>query len=227
MQEVTREYAEQVMSANGWLSYMPEPFRREIFEKAVVISYEPGQAIFRVGDRLGGMYGLVAGSVSINTASDSATPRLVHLGVAGAWTGEGPFLTGQPRRAELRALSAAWMMHIPLEAMEQMARKDSAFIRAVCVNTVLTVDVLVRIVHDLQKRNASRRIASVIHRTAWLGNESIPLSQHDLGIMANASRQQVNATLNKFSKNGWIEYNYRNIFIKNSKEISNHAEQED
>lgn len=227
MQKITREDAEQVMSANGWLSYMPESFRREIFDKAVVIKYKPGQVIYRIGDPLGGMYGLVAGSVSVNSAPDNATPRLIHLGVAGAWTGEGPFLTGQQRRAELRALSTAWMMHVPLEAMEQMARKDSAFIRAVCFNTVLTVDVLMRIVHDLQKHNASRRIASVIHRTAWLGNKSIPLSQHDLGIMANASRQQVNATLNKFSKNGWIEYNYRNIIIKNAKEISNHAENED
>ncbi|MGO4841964.1 Crp/Fnr family transcriptional regulator, partial [Rhizobiaceae sp. 2RAB30] len=58
-----------------------------------------------------------------------------------------------------------------------------------------SVDVLIRIVHDLQIPDASRRIASVLQRATWIGERPIPLTQSEIGVMANASRKQVNAAL--------------------------------
>ncbi|MDW5317166.1 helix-turn-helix domain-containing protein [Rhizobium sp. PL01] len=39
----------------------------------------------------------------------------------------------------------------------------------------------------------------------------IPLSQTDLGIMTNASRQQVNIAMRRFVAAGWVNYTYRSI----------------
>lgn len=215
MLELTREKAEQVMSQGPWLASMTEQFRTELLRHAHLQKFAPDQIIYRYGDAPGGMYGLVAGSLTINSAPSDAIPRLIHLGMAGAWTGEGPFLTGQPRRVELKALGDAWMMHVPLDALEQMAARDPGVWRAVGLNTVLTVDVLVRIIHDLQKRNVQRRIASVLQRAGWLGDMAIPLSQSELGVMANASRQQVNTAMGSFARAGWVNYTYRAVSITN------------
>lgn len=222
--DLTREKAEEVMSQGPWLANMTEPFRSELLRHAHLQRFAPDQIIYRYGDAGGGMYGLVAGSLTINSAPPDAASRLIHLGMPGAWTGEGPFLTGQPRRVELRALGGAWMMHVPLDALGRMAARDSGVSRAIAMNTVFTVDVLLRIIHDLQKRDVGRRIASVLQRASWLGDIPIPLSQSDLGIMANASRQQVNMAMQRFVTAGWVNYTYRSVTVTNPQALRRFSE---
>lgn len=224
MLDLTREQAERVMSEGAWLGSMGERFRTALLRHAHLQKFAPGQIIYRFGDPVGGMYGLVAGSLTINAAPPDAIPRLIHLGMPGTWTGEGPFLTGQPRRIEMRALGGAWMMHVPLDALEQMAARDPGVSRAIGANTAFTVDVLVRIVNDLQKRDVGRRIASVLQRASWLGDMPIPLSQADLGVMANASRQQVNTAMQRFASRGWVRYTYRSITMINPQALRLFAE---
>ncbi|MBL0370918.1 Crp/Fnr family transcriptional regulator [Rhizobium sp. KVB221] len=224
MLDLTREKAEQIMRAGTWLGNMTEPFRTELMRNARLQRFAPDQIIYRYGDPTGGMYGLVAGSLTINSAPPDAVPRLIHLGIPGAWTGEGPFLTGQPRRIELRTLGDSWMMHVPLDALEQMATRDPNVLRAVGLNTVFTVDALIRIVHDLQKRNVGRRIASVLQRAGWLGDVPIPLSQSELGVMANASRQQVNMAMRRFAAAGWVDYTYRSVTVTNPQALGQFSE---
>ena len=211
--DLTLDQAQRVMRSGAWLAHMGEPFQTALLRSAHLIRFAPGQIIYRHGDIGGGMYGLVAGSLTINSAPPELTPQLIHLGMPGAWTGEGPFLTGQPRRIEMRALGVAWMMHVPLDALEQMAAQDPRIVRAVSVNTAFTVDVLVRIIRDLQKRDVNRRVASVIERAGWLGDVPIPLTQSELGIMANASRKQVNAAVSRFASAGWLTSTYRSITV--------------
>ncbi|KSV71560.1 Crp/Fnr family transcriptional regulator [Sinorhizobium sp. Sb3] len=224
MLDLTREKAVEVMSQGPWLANMTEPFRTELLRHAHLQRFAPDQIIYRYGDAVGGMYGLVAGSLTINSAPPDAASRLIHLGMPGAWTGEGPFLTGQPRRVELRALGGAWMMHVPIDALERMAARDPGVSRAIALNTVFTVDVLLRIIHDLQIRDVGRRIASVLQRASWLGDVPIPLSQTDLGIMANASRQQVNMAMQRFVAAGWVNYTYRSITVTNPQALRQFSE---
>ncbi|PJO49115.1 Crp/Fnr family transcriptional regulator [Brucella sp. NBRC 12950] len=224
---MTRKKAEEVMSRGPWLASMSDTFRTELLRHAHLQKFHPNEIIYRHGDLSGGMYGLVAGSLTINSAPSDATPRLIHLGMPGAWTGEGPFLSGQPRRIEMRALGGAWMMHVPLEALEKMAARDSGVFRAIGMNTVITVDVLLRIVHDLQKRDVVRRIAAVLQRAGWLGDMTIGLSQSDLGVMANASRQQVNTAMQRFVAAGWVNHTYRSIIVVNPGALQRFSENEE
>jgi CRP/FNR family transcriptional regulator, cyclic AMP receptor protein len=203
---------------------MPDSFRVKLLKSAFLLRFAPGDILFRYDDPVGGIYGLVAGALTINSAPADAIPRLVHLGMPGSWAGEGCFLTGQRRRAEIRALSEAWTMHVPLDAMEQMTADDPKVVRAFGVISVFIVDVLIRIVHDLQKRDAERRIASVLERAGWLGDVPIPLTQSNLAEMANASRQQVNSAMQRFSEAGWVRYTYRSIDITNPQALRRYAE---
>ncbi len=92
---------------------------------------------------------------------------------------------------------------------------------------MINVDTLLRIIHDLQKPEADRRIASVLQRATWTGEHPIPISQADLGIMANASRKQVNAALQRFAEAGWLEHAYRSITIKDIDALRRFAVEED
>lgn len=223
---LSRADAERIVCGAGWLPTTRPEFRAELLRHARLQHFAPGDVIFRFGDALGGIYGLVAGALRINTAPPDALPRLIHLGMPGAWTGEGCFLTGQPRRAEMQALGEAWLMHLPLQSMEQIAAADARAVRAFGSIAVQSVQVLIRIVHDLQTRDASRRIASVLQRAAWVGELPIALSQTEIGIMANASRRQVSAAMKRFAEAGWIAATYRSITVVRPQALREYAGQD-
>ncbi|MCO5063475.1 MAG: Crp/Fnr family transcriptional regulator [Rhizobiaceae bacterium] len=210
---VKRAKAESILRESGWLSQQPPAFQDEVLRRSILLHFPAGEVIYRFGDDLGGIFGLVDGVLTVNTAPPDHTPQLIHVGAPGAWTGEGCFLTRQPRRLELRALVETWMMHVPLDQMDQMAAADPSVVRNFSHILMASVEVLIRIVHDLQIPDAARRIASVLNRAAWIGQRPIRLTQSEIGLMANASRKQVNATLSRFARIGWVKTDYRSITI--------------
>ena len=224
MGPISRASAEQLMSERGWLPLVPEAFRAEVLRRSALLHFAPGQPVFHLGDPPGGIYGLVAGTVSVSLAPAGSTPRLILLGVPGHWTGEACFLTRKPRRGELRAVVETTMLHLPLDAMDQMAACDPEVVHHIALILMMSVEFLFRVIHDLQKPEADRRIASVLQRTTWIGEVPIPLTQSDVGIMANASRKQVNAALRRFSEAGWVRNNYRSITITDPGALRRFAE---
>lgn len=223
---MSRENAERIICQDGWLAHMPEPFRARLLQNALLLKYEAGQVIFRPGDPAGGIYGLVAGTVTVDTAPRDSVPHLIHIALPGGWTGEDSFMTGEPRRIELCARSETWVMHVPLQVMEQMAASDPKNIRAFGVISILSSDVLLRVIYDLQKRSVSTRIASVLHRMSWTTDTPVSVSQENLGVMANASRKQVNSAVKRFADEGWIDIGYRSITVRNILALRRYAEQD-
>lgn len=211
----------------GWLARVPEGFRAEVLRRSILMHFSAGETIYRVGDPPGGLFGLVSGTMSINMAVAGALPRLVMLGIPGHWTGEGGFLTRTPRRIELRAVVETTVFHLPIEVMDQMAARDIDVVHHIATLLVVSVEFLMRMVHDLQKPDVDRRVASVLHRTSWIGEVPIPLSQAELGVMANASRKQVNATLKRFTEAGWLENSYRSITVNDVVALRRFAEGDD
>lgn len=208
-----RARAESILLGNGWLSSQPRAFQQEVLRRSILMYFPAGDMVYRVGDELGGVFGLVEGTLTVNTAPGGHLAQLVHIGAPGAWTGEGCFLTRQPRRIELRILVETWMLHLPLDQMDQMAAVDPTVIRNFSEILMASTEVLIRIIHDLQIPNAARRIASVLQRATWIGERPIPLTQSEIGLMANASRKQVNFTLARFARAGWVKADYRSITI--------------
>lgn len=201
------------MSAGEWLTQVPEGFRAEVLRRSILMRFEPGEIIYHLGDPLGGLYGLVSGTMAVNLAATGALPRLVMLGIPGQWTGEGCFFTRRPRRIELRAVVETTMLHLPLDVLDQMAARDPEVMHHMVTLLMVSAEFLMRMVHDLQMPEAERRIASVLHRTSWIGDVPIPLTQTELGVMANSSPKQVNAVLKRFAEAGWLEHSYRTIRI--------------
>ncbi len=217
--------ARQILTSSGWLSLQPKKFQNEIIERGIVKHYTPGEYVYRLGDDIGGIYGMISGAVGITTAPMVASPKLVHMGRPGGWTGEGCYLTRQPRQIELRCILETWLFHVPLHVLDQMTAKEPNVIRYISHILLLNSAMLVQVVHDLQKPEADKRIASVLHRSTHQGSAPVPLTQAEIGAMANASRKQVNATLQKFAALGWVNNSYRNVVVVAPKELEHFGRQ--
>ncbi len=227
MRTESRGMGEDVLLTKGWLAGQPPAIRDEVMERGLVQSFAAREAVYRFGDPPGGLYALIRGSLSVSLAPPNATPRFVQFGIVGVWAGEGSFMTGEPRRAEIRAISDSLLYHLPLDAMRQMAARNPEVIRCFARITIAHFDVLARVIDDLLISDARRRIASVLHRAVWLGPERVPITQADLGIMANASRKQVNAALAEFERASWVSRAYRAIEVLDGGALLRYASGED
>lgn len=220
-----RKTAENAVLSKGWLAQQPQPFQQDVLARCLVQSFKPEQPVYRIGDPPGGVYGLVSGILAISLAPPHATERFIQFGLIGAWAGEGPFMTGDPRRVEMRAVSACTMLHLPLDAMHQLATRDPEAIRYFARMTIMHFDVLARVIDDLLIPQADRRIATVLERAGWQA-QRIQISQAELGNMANASRKQVNAAIARFAASGWIKHSYRTIELLDAKALMQFARHE-
>lgn len=221
-----KKVADALLRRSGWLSRQPDDFQREVIDRGRIQAYDPGDVVYRSGDPQGGIYGLIHGTLAISLAPSNRAARFFQFGVVGAWAGEGPFLTGEPRRVEMRAIDHCSLFHLPIDTMEQMATRDPLVVRYFARITVGHFDLLARVIDDLLIPAADRRIASVLHRAGWLHSRAVPISQADLGGMANASRKQVNAALSKFQQRGWIKTAYRSIEVINANGLLDFASEE-
>jgi CRP-like cAMP-binding protein len=216
--------ARSVLTSVGWLSKQPEAFQAEVLRRTELIHFAPGDVIYRLGDTLGGVYGLVEGAVAVTTSPPVAVPRLFHVGAPGSWIGEGCFLSREPRRVGMQAAVDTWMMHLPLEAMDQMEKHDPSVVRRFNKILLINLDILVRAFYDLHKPDPFCRVASALRRISLVDGTQIPLSQTELGLISNTSRKQVNAALQKFEAAGWLKKGYRSITITSLGDLSQFAD---
>jgi CRP-like cAMP-binding protein len=216
--------ARDVLSRIGWLSRQPEPFQDEVFRRSVPVRYAAGDVVYRQGDPLGGIFGVVSGAVIASVAPGKSIPQILHMLTPGGWTGEGPFLSREPRRLELRAALDTNALYLPLEAMDQMVARDPQALRNFVQIVMINLDIVLRASYDLQDPDEHRRIARALRRVMVLENTPIPLAQAALGILANTSRKTVNSVLQRFEKSGWVKRGYRSITITNMKRLAHFAE---
>ncbi len=216
--------ARDILSNIGWLSLQPKEFQDELFRRALPMKYRAGEIIYRLGDPLGGIYGFVNGAVTVSVAPANALPHLLHVLTPGGWTGEGCFLSRQPRRIELQAAIDTAAVYLPLDQMDQMARRDPMATRRFAQIVMMNLDLVLSAFYDLLDPDEYRRIARALRRVAAQEDTPVPLSQATLGMLANASRKTVNAALKCFAESGWVTSAYRSITITNLDGLRRYAD---
>jgi len=210
-----RQMAEQILSRQGWLASQPGDFQRLVLGGCLLQQFERDAPVYHLGGPPGGIYGVAAGTLAVSIAPGEAGPHLTHLRTVGTWIGEGPFLTGEPRRVDLVAVTECVLMNLPLHVMEQMAAEDPEAIRRFAQISISNLDVALRIISDLMIAEPARRIAAVLARSAGAQHEPVVLvSQAELGRMANASRKLVGKALRQFREASWVEPGYNAVKIR-------------
>ncbi|MBR0693720.1 Crp/Fnr family transcriptional regulator [Bradyrhizobium lablabi] len=209
----TLAHAKEVLGRTGWLSQQPEAFQAEIWRKALLQRFMPDDVVFRVGDPIGGIYGIISGAVTVTTSPVTAAPRLFHVGVPGDWIGEGPFLVKEPRRVGMQAAIETWMVYLAVTAMEEIASHDPLAVRRFTKLLMMNLDTLVKAFYDLHSPDELFRVAATLERITSHRENIVPLSQSDIGVISNTSRKQVNAALKHFEAAGWLRRGYRSMVI--------------
>ncbi len=213
--------AQEIVASQGWLRLVPAKFRADVLERSLIMTAAAGETIYQVGDPQGGIYGLVSGSLGVSIAPGDDGPYLAHFVRPGTWVGEGPVVTGGPRLVGLAAIRSSWLLHLPLQALQEILFKDPTGWRWIALLTMLHLETAIGAADDLMVRDHVQRCAAVLLRLAGCRRSGLAdgspidvhVNQNDLARLANIARTTAGSVLRGLASEGHIEHQYRRVRI--------------
>jgi CRP-like cAMP-binding protein len=213
--------ARRLLAEKGWLAAMPDTFRDAMLRLCELQEFKAGDTIYLAGDPPGGIYGICDGALGMTSALGSAMSPTAHVGQPGAWTGLGPLLTGQPRRATMQAMTPLLLAHVPLRPLQQLLSENPHWWLHIAQELLMEFDMVTGVANDLLIRSATRRCAATLLRVANCrlqdprssGPVVAPVGQATLAEMINLSRSAISPILSQFSCQGLTRLEYRTIML--------------
>ena len=186
------------------------------------IEYSANHNIFSQGFPANSLFYLKQGKVKLTATSDEGKEAIVAVINDGQFFGEG-CLTGQPlRMATASTMTDSTMQKIEKPMMMNML-KDNPDVSEYFIEHLLSRNN--RFEEDLVDQlfnNSEKRLARVLLLLAKFGKDSISekvhpkIDQESLAQMIGTTRSRVSYFMNKFKKQGFINYKDGNMTIHNS-----------
>ena len=180
--------------------------------KKAIVAYGRGETIFTQGDACKHVLYIQAGGVKLSVRSKTGREAVVALLGPGDFFGEG-CLAGQPkRRGGATAITPSAILFLGKQNMVRLLRTQPAMSDRF-ISHMLSRNI--RIEEDLldQLFNSSeKRLARTLLLLARYGKQDKPtrtvpkISQATLAKMVGTTRSRVNFFLNKFKRQGFIDY---------------------
>jgi CRP-like cAMP-binding protein len=200
----------------GWLAEVPAGFRSEVLSRSDLMSLQPGETVYRVGDASTALYGVAEGQIGVHGREQGAGGTLLHLVGPGFWTGEFAAATNKPRIISLVARTRARVLRLSVAQFQRIAEVDPMAWRHLVVMTVANNQRAIAVVNALRRVHAAERLAATLVNLA-LEVDGKPavlrVSQDDLGVMANLSRGSVNSALAALEARSLVRRDYGAVLV--------------
>jgi small-conductance mechanosensitive channel len=109
------ERRDRVLRCVDFLDLLPADTHRKLAARVAVKIYAPGEVIVAEGDRSGELFIIDAGEVAVELHREDRTVQVARLGV-GKFFGEMGLMTGEPRKATVRAATECQLFVIDHES---------------------------------------------------------------------------------------------------------------
>jgi CRP-like cAMP-binding protein len=187
----------------------------KVGEGRTTANYERNETVFAQGDPANAIFYLQKGKVKLTVVSNSGKEAVVAILGAGEFFGEGCLARQALRMSTATAMDECSIMRLEKARMIRVLREEPAF-SEVFVAHLLSRSI--RVEEDLvdQLFNSSeKRLARVLLLLANFGKEGQPeplipkISQETLAEMVGTTRPRISFFMNKFRRQGYIDYKDR------------------
>ena len=170
----------------------------------------PEQIIYEQGDAAEALFYVGSGQVKITVVSPDGKEAVIAIRGEGEFFGEGCLISQHRRIATAMTLTDCSVLRITKAAMARMLRDEpnfaEAFITYLVRRHIRNQENLI----DNLTNSAEKRLARVLLQLAVGGDDPQPIStrinQAVLANMIGTTRSRVNFFMNKFKRQGLIEY---------------------
>lgn len=208
----------RVLRGGNWFGTLPAALQDTLLRDAVSRKLAAGQLLFARGDAFDGIYAVVAGTVQIDTHSESGKAALLGLLEPGNWFGEICLFDGLARTHDAHATSATTVLHLQRDRLYAMLSTHPEWWREFGKLLAAKTREAFLYVEETQllpplARTARRLVAmaQAYGNLPGLERRSVHIPQEQLGQMLGLSRQTVNQALRELETRGLLRLHYADI----------------
>lgn len=220
--------ARERLLTQGWLAVMPDDFGAALLDICVWKRFDAGRPLYVAGDAPGGIFGVAEGAISFTAALGRADSPALHVARAVIWTGLGPLLSDQPRRATIMAAEPVLAAYAPLTPLQAMLDARPHWWKHMAQELLIEFDLVSSMANDLLIRSARRRCAAILLRLANCRFAPPPagaipeaqVTQEALAEMTNLSRSSISPIIKTLVDDGHISASYRVIRLLDWKALT-------
>lgn len=200
----------------GWLAETSAAFREAVLARSDELRIKAGEALYRIGDEPGGLYGVAEGLVEVHLTQHNDTPSLVTIVGPGFWTGEFATILGGPRQIAVLARIDCRVLRLSRAEFRRIADLVPDTWQMVSRLSVRNTIRTVGLVEALKCESPLIQVALTLRNLALESAETPPridLTQTELAGLARMSRGSVNGALKALVARGLIRQDYGAITV--------------
>ena len=193
----------QLLSKHFLISTMPEQALDELIKFSSVARFEPHQVIFYKGDPGDCLYGVLSGRVRIFSTSPEGSEIMLNVMETGELFGEIAILDGHPRTASAAAMEHADLLRIHRDHFLPYVKANPDLIvgmlSLVCDRLRWTSSTIEDAAFLSFPARIAKRLLFLVdhHRRPEARDNTVSISQHDLGNMGGPGRVTLSSALRK------------------------------
>lgn len=216
---MTPAEARKVATEHGWLARQDAAFRARLLDAAKLLRFAPGDLLAGLDDPPGGLWCVVEGYVAAVVAPGPFPPMLVAFGGPGWWFGEMAFITGTPRRVDLRARVEVAALMVPSRVLERIAADDALIWKRLAAISIGHFDHALAHVACLRADNGLLKVAVSLLLVAGPTAErldaiDVPIRQDELGEIVGLSRNRIGRILAELEREAAAVAGYRRVTVR-------------
>jgi len=208
----------RLLDHSAWTRGLDPALRARVEAETVTRTCPAGGLVCRKGERVDHWIGVVDGLVKMANVSAAGKPISLTGIASGGWFGEGSLLKDEPRRYDIVALRDSAIAYMPRGVFMALLDHSVAFNRFLIMQLNERLGQFIGLVEHDRLLGPDARVAQCI---AGLLNpvlygsvdESLPITQEELGQLAGLSRQRVNQALKVLEPAGLLRVDYRGITV--------------
>lgn len=201
-----------------WFSALPAALQDALLDAAQVQQLEPGQVLFRRGDKPCGLYAVVEGGMRIGAVSANGKEALLTLVEPPYWFGEISLFDGQPRTHDAFAEGASILLRVPQTRLQTLLEQQPRYWRDFALLMSQKLRLAFIALEEMSLLPAAPRLARRLLLIAENYGEGetrrvLHLPQEQLALMLAISRQTTNQILKDLEARGIVRLTYGEIEI--------------
>ena len=208
--------AARVLGRKGWLSETPESFQQALLSRCDQIRLRSGDPVYRHGETVGGIFGIVTGRVEFHLPHLKEGRSLCHVAGAGNWFGDLAAVSGNARRFEVRAREESILVRLSRAEMMRLVEDRPDAWKYVAGLLASNLAVTLDYVEATKSQRSLARVRAVLRYLVRHGGgepDALNISQDDLAAISGLSRKSTNSAVKQLEAAGEITISYRSIRV--------------
>ncbi len=208
---------------NSWFKSLPDDLAQKLIQSGSIQHFSDTQVIHYQGDAPHALYAVLSGSVKVSSTSSEGRECVFRYLSPANWFGEIGMLDHATRTHDARAVKQTRLLVINQQQLNQILNQHPVFYKYLSLLLCRVVRNSFIMLDDSALLSVSARLAKRLMSFANFYGEPttkgimirLRLTQDELAMLINTTRQTINKRLVDWQKLGWIESKYARIIISN------------